>query len=88
MLFSGYSDMVIGIGKLLGIGAKKNFNLPYLSRDIAEFWKRLNISLNTWFVEYVYVPLGDSRVPKYSLASVLRESVLHLRMISTTPIIN
>lgn len=79
--------MATGMDKLLGIESKKNFNLPYLSRDIAEFWKRWNISLNTWFVEYVYVPLGDSRVSKYSLASVLRESVLSLRMISTTPII-
>lgn len=62
--FSGYSDMAIGIGKLLGIESKKNFNLPYLSRDIAEFWKRWHISLNTWFVEYVYIPLGGSRVSK------------------------
>lgn len=63
--FSGYSDMAIGIGKLLGIESKKNFNLPYLSRDIAEFWKRWHISLNTWFVEYVYIPLGGSRVSKF-----------------------
>lgn len=63
--FSGYSDMAIGIGKLLGIESKKNFNLPYLSRDIAEFWKRWHISLNTWFVEYVYIPLGGSRISKY-----------------------
>ena len=63
--FSGYSDMAIGIGKLLGIESKKNFNLPCLSRDIAEFWKRWHISLNTWFVEYVYIPLGGSRVPKF-----------------------
>ena len=62
--FSGYSDMAIGIGNLLGIKSKKNFNLPYLSRDIAEFWKRWHISLNTWFVEYVYIPLGGSRVSK------------------------
>lgn len=63
--FSGYSDMAIGIGKLLGIESKKNFNIPYLSRDIAEFWKRWHISLNTWFVEYVYIPLGGSRVSKF-----------------------
>lgn len=63
--FSGYSDMAIGIGKLFGIESKKNFNLPYLSRDIAEFWKRWHISLNTWFVEYVYIPLGGSRVSKF-----------------------
>lgn len=63
--FSGYSDMAIGIGKLFGIESKKNFNLPYLSRDIAEFWKRWHISLNIWFVEYVYIPLGGSRVSKF-----------------------
>lgn len=63
--FSGYSDMAVGIGKLFGIESKKNFNLPYLSRDIAEFWKRWHISLNTWFVEYVYIPLGGSRVSKF-----------------------
>lgn len=63
--FSGYSDMAIGIGNLFGIKSKKNFNLPYLSRDIAEFWKRWHISLNTWFVEYVYIPLGGSRVSKF-----------------------
>ena len=63
--FSGYSDMAIGIGKLMGIESKKNFNIPYLSRDIAEFWKRWHISLNTWFVEYVYIPLGGSRVSKF-----------------------
>lgn len=63
--FSGYSDMAIGIGKLFGVESKRNFNLPYLSRDIAEFWKRWHISLNTWFVEYVYIPLGGSRVSKF-----------------------
>lgn len=63
--FSGYSDMAVGIGKLFGIESKKNFNIPYLSRDIAEFWKRWHISLNTWFVEYVYIPLGGSRVSKF-----------------------
>lgn len=63
--FSGYSDMAVGIGKLFGIESKKNFNLPYLSRDIAEFWKRWHISLNTWFVEYVYIPLGGSKVSKF-----------------------
>lgn len=63
--FSGYSDMAVGIGKLFGIESKKNFNLPCLSRDIAEFWKRWHISLNTWFVEYVYIPLGGSKVSKF-----------------------
>ncbi len=59
--FSGYSDIAIGTGKLFGIRLMRNFNLPYLSRSVAEFWKRWHISLNTWFVDYVYIPLGGSR---------------------------
>lgn len=62
--FSGYSDIAIGVARLFGIRLMKNFNLPYLSRNIAEFWKRWHISLNTWFVDYVYIPLGGSRVSK------------------------
>ena len=56
--FSGYSDIAIGTAKLFGIRLKKNFNLPYFSRNVAEFWKRWHISLNTWFVDYLYIPLG------------------------------
>lgn len=59
--FSGYSDIAIGTAKLFGISLKRNFNVPYFSRDIAEFWRRWHISLNTWFVDYVYIPLGGSR---------------------------
>lgn len=59
--FSGYSDIAIGTARLFGIRLMKNFNLPYLSRNIAEFWKRWHISLNTWFVDYLYIPLGGSR---------------------------
>lgn len=59
--FSGYSDIAIGSAKLFGINLKDNFLTPYLSRNVAEFWKRWHISLNTWFVDYVYIPLGGSR---------------------------
>jgi D-alanyl-lipoteichoic acid acyltransferase DltB (MBOAT superfamily) len=60
--FSGYSDMAIGVGKLLGFRFLNNFRFPYFSRDIAEFWRRWHISLNTWFRDYLYIPLGGSRV--------------------------
>ncbi len=59
--FSGYSDIAIGVARLFGIELKKNFYFPYFSRDIAEFWRRWHISLNTWFRDYVYIPLGGSR---------------------------
>ncbi len=62
--FSGYSDIAIGSGKLFGIRMVKNFNVPYFSRDIAEFWRRWHISLTTWFRDYVYIPLGGSRCSK------------------------
>lgn len=62
--FSGYSDIAIGTGKLLGIRMMRNFNVPYFSRDIAEFWRRWHISLTTWFRDYVYIPLGGSRCSK------------------------
>lgn len=62
--FSGYSDIAIGTARLFGINLMKNFNLPYFSRDIAEFWRRWHISLNKWFIDYVYIPLGGSRVAK------------------------
>ena len=58
--FSGYSDIAIGTGKLFGIKLMRNFNVPYFSRDIAEFWRRWHISLTTWFRDYVYIPLGGS----------------------------
>lgn len=62
--FSGYSDIAIGTAKLFGIKLMRNFNNPYFSRDIAEFWRRWHISLTTWFRDYVYIPLGGSRVNK------------------------
>ena len=69
--FSGYSDIAIGTSKLFGIKLMRNFNNPYFSRDIAEFWRRWHISLTTWFRDYVYIPLGGSRVPK---AKVVRNT--------------
>lgn len=62
--FSGYSDIAIGSAKLLGINLMRNFNNPYFSRDIAEFWRKWHISLTTWFRDYLYIPLGGSRCPK------------------------
>ncbi|MEG1608057.1 MAG: MBOAT family O-acyltransferase, partial [Mucinivorans sp.] len=59
--FSGYSDIAIGTARLFGIDLMRNFNFPYFSRDIAEFWRRWHISLNTWFRDYIYIPLGGSR---------------------------
>lgn len=59
--FSGYSDIALGVAKLFGINLLKNFNYPYFSRDIAEFWRRWNISLSTWFRDYLYIPLGGSK---------------------------
>lgn len=59
--FSGYSDIAIGCAKLFGISLKQNFNFPYFSRDIAEFWRRWHISLTTWFKDYVYIPMGGNR---------------------------
>ena len=60
--FSGYSDMAIGLGKMFGFRFLENFNYPYISRSITEFWRRWHISLSTWFREYLYYPLGGSRV--------------------------
>jgi len=59
--FSGYSDMAIGLGKIFGFEFQENFNYPYLSRSIQEFWQRWHISLGTWFKEYLYIPLGGNR---------------------------
>ena len=59
--FSGYSDMAIGLGKMLGFQFLENFDYPYLSRSITEYWRRWHISLGTWFREYVYIPLGGNR---------------------------
>ena len=59
--FSGYSDMALGMSKLFGLDLLRNFNYPYFSRDIAEFWRRWHISLSSWFRDYLYIPLGGSR---------------------------
>ncbi len=59
--FSGYSDIAIGTSRLFGFNLMRNFNFPYFSRDIAEFWRRWHISLSTWFRDYLYIPLGGSR---------------------------
>lgn len=59
--FSGYSDMAIGLGRMFGFEFKENFNYPYLSSSVQEFWRRWHMSLSTWFKEYVYIPLGGNR---------------------------
>jgi len=65
--FSGYSDMAIGIARIMGFDLMKNFNRPYFAKNIAEFWSRWHISLSTWFKDYLYIPLGGNRVsvPKW-----------------------
>jgi alginate O-acetyltransferase complex protein AlgI len=60
--FSGYSDMAIGLGRMFGFHFEENFNYPYISKTVTEFWRRWHISLGTWFRDYVYFPLGGSRV--------------------------
>lgn len=60
--FSGYSDMAIGLGSIFGFKFLENFNYPYISKSITEFWRRWHISLSTWFKEYLYIPLGGNRV--------------------------
>ena len=71
--FSGYSDIAIGCARLFGFELMRNFAFPYFSRDIAEFWRRWHISLNTWFRDYVYIPLGGSRGNK---AFVVRNTMI------------
>ena len=63
--FSGYSDMAIGLGKMLGFNFKENFEHPYISKSIREFWRRWHISLSSWFRDYLYISLGGNRVGKY-----------------------
>ena len=65
--FSGYSDIAIGTARLFGINLMRNFNFPYFSRDIAEFWRRWHISLTTWFRDYIYIPLGGSRCVRWKV---------------------
>lgn len=63
--FSGYSDMAIGLGKIFGFDFLENFNYPYISSSITEFWRRWHMSLGSWFRDYLYIPLGGNRVPKW-----------------------
>ncbi len=62
--FSGYSDMAIGLGRIFGFRFLENFNYPFISKSVAEFWRRWHMSLGTWFRDYVYIPMGGNRVPK------------------------
>ena len=62
--FSGYSDMAIGLGKIFGFEFLENFNYPYISKSVTEFWRRWHMSLGSWFRDYVYIPLGGNRVSK------------------------
>ena len=62
--FSGYSDMAIGLGRIFGFHFIENFNYPYLSKSVTEFWRRWHMSLGSWFRDYVYIPLGGNRVSK------------------------
>ena len=63
--FSGYSDMAIGLGRIFGFHFAENFHYPYLSKSITEFWRRWHMSLGSWFRDYVYIPMGGNRVPKW-----------------------
>ena len=62
--FSGYSDMAIGLGKMLGFDFPENFNYPYIATSITDFWRRWHISLSSWFRDYIYIPLGGNRISK------------------------
>lgn len=62
--FSGYSDMAIGLGRILGFNFLENFDYPYIAKSVTEFWRRWHISLSTWFRDYVYIPMGGNRVKK------------------------
>lgn len=66
--FSGYSDMAIGMGKMLGFHTPENFNYPYIASSVADFWRRWHISLSTWFKDYLYIPLGGNRKGKFRAA--------------------
>lgn len=74
--FSGYTDMAVGIGKILGFNFKENFNYPYCCKGIADFWKRWHISLSEWFRDYLYIPLGGSR--KSGIRNVFNLAVVWL----------
>lgn len=76
--FSGYSDIALGVAKLFGIKLMRNFYYPYFSRDFVEYWRRWHISLNRWFVEYVYIPLGGSRHGKW----ITRRNIMIIFLLS------
>ncbi|MBQ9843745.1 MAG: MBOAT family protein [Oscillospiraceae bacterium] len=63
--FSGYSDMAIGLGRVFGFRFIENFNYPYMSKSVTEFWRRWHMSLGSWFRDYIYIPMGGNRVPKW-----------------------
>ncbi len=67
--FSGYSDMAIGLGAMFGFDFRENFNYPYISQSVQEFWRRWHISVSTWFKEYLYIPLGGNRKGKFRTAA-------------------
>lgn len=69
--FSGYSDMAIGIGNMMGFTCPENFNMPYISQTVTEFWRRWHITLSSWMREYLYIPLGGNRVSSYRMYSNL-----------------
>ena len=68
--FSGYSDMAIGLGKMFGFEFLENFNYPYISKSVTEFWRRWHISLSTWFRDYVYIPLGGNGARPHGTLSI------------------
>ncbi len=72
--FSGYSDMAIGLGKMFGFNFDENFNYPYIAKTVTDFWRRWHISLSSWFKDYVYIPLGGSRVS-------LKRSIINLLIV-------
>ena len=80
--FSGYSDMAIGLGSIFGFHFPENFNYPYISKSVTEFWRRWHISLGTWFRDYVYIPLGGNRTSKtrwlLNIFIVWISQILHL----------
>jgi alginate O-acetyltransferase complex protein AlgI len=65
--FSGYTDMAIGLGKMFGFTFPENFNYPYIASSITDFWRRWHITLTSWFRDYLYIPMGGNRVPKWRL---------------------
>ena len=76
--FSGYSDMAIGPGRMLGFEFLENFNYPYISKSVTEFWRRWHMSLGTWFRDYLYIPLGGNR-------RGLPRQILNILIVCTSP---